>query len=60
MKRKINLLFLLIICLAIGAFYFIKLNNDHLECDVSTVETKNKNGEIVRSTAHICHERFPL
>ncbi|MGZ5286712.1 MAG: hypothetical protein ACXWB9_05990 [Flavisolibacter sp.] len=59
-NRNPNLLLLLIIFLAIGTFLFFKLNNDHRECEVGTVESKNANGQIEQSTVHICNEIFPL
>lgn len=53
--------FLLLVLLAVGAiatYQFIRLNNDHRECEEKTQRWKNAKGETVMEKQHVCRETF--
>lgn len=58
MKKKLVVGFIVILLLSIGAYQFIKMNNDHLECEQVVEQKKEANGNLVTSTKHICKEKF--
>jgi hypothetical protein len=39
---------------------FIKFSNNHIECETVTDSFKDKGGNKVLKTSHICHEKFNL
>jgi hypothetical protein len=57
-NNKIYIISLLIGTLFCTAYYFIKINNDHLECETVTSIKIDKNGNKVVDTKHICKEKY--
>ena len=57
-NNKIYIISLLIGTLFCTAYYFIKISNDHLECETitSTKIDKNRNSVVVKS--HLCKEKY--
>ena len=58
MKRKFAVILILTILFSIGVIQFIRLNNDHVECEQTVERMKNENGEMVTVKNHVCKERF--
>jgi len=44
----------------VALLIFIKFSNDHIECETVTDSFKDKDGNKVLKTSHICHEKFNL
>ena len=57
-NNKIYIISLLIGTLFCTAYYFIKISNDHLECETVTSFKKDKKGNKVVDTKHICREKY--
>ena len=57
-NNRIYIISLLIGTLFCTAYYFIKISNDHLECDTLTSIEIDKNGNKVVVTKHICKEKY--
>jgi hypothetical protein len=57
-NNRIYIISLLIGILFCTAYYFIKISNDHLECDTVTSTKIGKNGNKVVNTKHICKEKY--
>jgi hypothetical protein len=57
-NNRIYIISLLIGTLFCTAYYFIKISNDHLECDTVTSTKIDKNGNKVVNTNHICKEKY--
>jgi hypothetical protein len=58
MKRKIILGSIVAIILFVGTMLFIKLNNDHLECE-QVMERRSESGRnIITEKKHVCKEKF--
>jgi hypothetical protein len=57
-NNRIYIISLLIGTLFCTAYYFIKISNDHLECDTVTSTEIDKNGNKVVNTKHICKEKY--
>jgi hypothetical protein len=57
-NNRIYIISLLIGTLFCTAYYFIKISNDHLECETVTSFKKDKNGNKVVDTKHICKEKY--
>jgi hypothetical protein len=55
---KTNTILLLIGTLFCITYYFIKISNDHLECDTVTSTKIDKNGNKVVNTKHVCNEKY--
>ena len=49
-----------IVILTISTLIFIRLNNDHKDCSVETIFSKNNKGEEVKNEKHICKEKYNL
>lgn len=58
MKRTFLVVFVTLICITIGSLLFIKMNNDHKECDTKTVYTKDSDGNNIATKEHICKEKY--
>jgi len=57
-NNRIYIISLLIGTLFCTAYYFIKISNDHLECDTLTSIEIDKNGNKVVVKKHICKEKY--
>jgi hypothetical protein len=51
---------MLMIMLAIAAVLFIRLSNDHQECEEVIKHSQNANGNDVVTTEHVCKEKYNL
>jgi hypothetical protein len=58
MKRKTLFGFLLGLLAFISVMQFIRLNNDHLECEQTVERKQDAKGNIVTETKHVCKEKF--
>lgn len=41
-----------------SVYYFIKINNDHLECETIVTTNIDKNGNSIVRESHLCKEEF--
>lgn len=55
---KIYIISLLIGTLFCTAYYFIKISNDHLECETVTSFKIDKNGNEMVKKSHLCKEKY--
>ena len=58
MKRKIILGSIAALILFVGTMLFIKLNNDHLECEQVVERRSDFSGNIITEKKHVCKEKF--
>ncbi len=57
-NNKIYIISLLIGTLFCTAYYFIKINNDHLECETIISTKVDKNGNEMVKKSHLCKEKY--
>jgi len=57
-NNKIYIISLLIGTLFCTAYYFIKISNDHLECETITSTKIDKNRNSVVEKSHLCKEKY--
>ena len=57
-NNKIYIISLLIGTLFCTAYYFIKISNDHLECETITSTKIDENGNPVVLKSHLCKEKY--
>jgi large-conductance mechanosensitive channel len=48
----------IILALAVFSFLFIKLNNNHLECESKVEQSKDQQGNTIVLKKHICKENY--
>jgi flagellar biogenesis protein FliO len=61
LKNRLFLaLFFALIFLTVGAYYFIRSANDHVECGEMVREVKNSEGIIVVEKLHVCKEKYSI
>ena len=56
--KKIILSFSILFILTIGIIRFIKLSNDHKECNWKIEKKLDSNGNTVTTKNHICNEKY--
>lgn len=57
-NNKIYIISLLIGTLFCTAYYFIKISNDHLECETMISTKVDKNGNEMVKKSHLCKEKY--
>ena len=58
MKKKIIIASIASAILFVGTMQFIKLNNDHLECEQVVESRSHTSGNIAIEKKHVCKEKF--
>ncbi|MBB1285584.1 hypothetical protein HRH25_14455 [Flavisolibacter sp. BT320] len=58
MKKKIIIASIASAILFVGTMQFIKLNNDHLECEQVVESRSDSSGNTVIEKKHVCKEKF--
>jgi hypothetical protein len=56
--KKIILAFSILLISTIGIILFIKLSNDHKECNQKIEKKLDSNGNTVTTKIHICNEKY--
>lgn len=58
MKLKAIVLAGTLIVATVSTIMFIRISNDHKECQTNTTQATNEDGTVVTTEEHICKERF--
>ena len=59
MKKENFIIFTVAIAVfTISALFFLKFNNDHVECGQTITYNTNSKGEKIKTVKHICKEKF--
>ena len=59
-NKKFKIYLVVILLLAFGGVYFIRISNDHKECATEKIYATDKNGNQVITEKHICKEKFSI
>jgi hypothetical protein len=57
-NRSVYLVSILVFITGFSGTIFIIKNNDHIECESVVKKYKNKDGNIVARTEHVCKEKY--
>jgi hypothetical protein len=59
MIKKRHLIYIVLtFSIAFSATFFIIKSNDHKECETVMKKSLDKNGQEVRTTEHVCKEKY--
>jgi hypothetical protein len=59
MIKKRHLIYIVLtFSIAFSATFFIIKSNDHKECETVMKKSLDKNGQEVRTTKHVCKEKY--
>ena len=58
MNKRFLIGLLATLVFTVGAIQFIRVNNDHVECEQKVERTKDVAGNTVVATEHVCKEKY--
>jgi len=57
-KKKFGIYIGLLVIVVVGSVFFIRINNDHKECNTITLHTLDKDNNDVVIQKHVCKEKY--
>jgi uncharacterized membrane protein len=58
MNTKTIILVIIVFIFSFSATFFIIKSNDHKECEILKIMTKDNKGNLVETEKHICKEKY--